>query len=279
MSKKIVIAVFCCFALFICYRVEQNVYSGNTYAELKERLVNQRAEEKENMSDNTVKTLSEEAMVENLSTDPKSQEKIAYLTFDDGPSEITKTNLETLKDNGAVATFFLIGSQVTDETKPILKEMLKNGNAIGVHTYSHEGSTMYCSKEAYLEDFNKAYKVIKEITGVETKIWRFPWGSANSYIRSYGNEVISELEAKGFNYYDWNVTAEDSVGHPTAYSIMQNINKDYKKYNHPVILMHDSKCNELTARLLPQIIKQLKDAGYSFDTVDHMDKPLQWPRD
>ena len=275
MSKKIVVAVFFVLALIICYRVEQRVYQTKTYSfyqNLRMELPEGESYEAESRG-----ILQQEALDENANS--KKEKKVAYLTFDDGPSEVTKEVLKVLEEKKVNATFFLIGNQITDETIPLLKQSIADGNCIGIHTYCHECKVIYCNADAYLKDFDEAYKTIKEKLGVETKIFRFPWGSANKFLGGFENEVITELEAKGFTYFDWNVSAEDSVGTPTSYSIISNIRKDYKKYNQPVILMHDSSINSLSAQMLPQVIDELKAAGYTFDTLDHMETPYQYPRD
>lgn len=273
MSKKIVVAVFFLFALMICYQVEQRIYESNTYSNFKQ-LERPGEESKEVQSR---KLLENEAIAENLKME--QNKKVAYLTFDDGPSEVTKEILKVLKEKKVNATFFLIGNQINDETVPILKQSIKDGNCIGIHTYCHECKVIYCNVDSYLKDFQQAYDVIKEKLGIEPKLFRFPWGSANRFLSCMEEEVITKLEAKGFTYFDWNISAEDSVGNPTSYSIMKNIRKDYKKYNKPVLLMHDSSVNKITAQMLPQIIDELKQAGYSFDTLEHMDTPYQYPRD
>lgn len=275
MSKKIVVAVFFVLALVFCYQLERNIYKTKTYSfykELKSKIPNDNQEEIESKEILQQEVFKENQIVQN-------DKKIAYLTFDDGPSKITPEVLKVLEEKKVNATFFLIGNQITEETIPILKQSVEDGNCIGVHTYCHEKETIYCSVECFLADFDQAYNAIKTNLGVEPKIFRFPWGSANGYLSQIGEEVISTLEAKGFTYFDWNVSAEDSVGSPSSSSIMSNIKKDYGKYNQPVILMHDSCINSVTAQTLPQVIDELKAAGYEFDTLDHMQTPCQYPRD
>ena len=83
-----------------------------------------------------------------LRTDGK---KIAYLTFDDGPSiETTPKILETLRNNEIKATFFVLGSNVekSDTQKELLKEMVKEGHAIGNHGYCHNYSILYPGRVA-----------------------------------------------------------------------------------------------------------------------------------
>lgn len=202
-------------------------------------------------------------------------EKIAYLTFDDGPSDNTLKILEILKEKNAVATFFVLGSTMTKDGEEALKEMVENGCTVGVHTYSHKKDKIYSSVENFLDDFYKVYTQIYEITGEKVNIFRFPWGSYNSYSKAIKKDLVSEMERRGFTYYDWNVSAEDSVGKPTESSIMKNIMKDITRYKEPVILMHDSSSNDLTVKMLPQIIDKLIELGYSFDTLDHRE-PCQF---
>lgn len=204
--------------------------------------------------------------------------KVAYLTFDDGPSEVTEEILNILKEENIKATFFMIGKQITDETEPIVKRMQKEGHLIGIHTYTHKSEEIYSSAQAYIEDAEKTAQRIYEVTQEKPIFYRFPWGSVNCYVSGICNEIIGQMEKKGYIYFDWNVSAEDSVGKPTKSSILKNVRKDYAKYNEPVLLMHDSSINEITAQTLPEVIKELKEKGYSFDTIDHREKPYQYPK-
>lgn len=197
------------------------------------------------------------------------EEKIAYLTFDDGPSEITEQILDILDKYNIKATFFVIGCTITVDGEEYLKEMVKRGHTLGIHTFSHNYKNIYSSVDAYLEDFYKVYQLVYEVTGVRVNIFRFPWGSYNGYSKNIKDELVAEMERRGFTYYDWNVSADDSVGKPSANQIKRNIFKDLERYNNPIILMHDASVNKLTAKTLPEIIEAIIDRGYEFDTVDH----------
>lgn len=263
MLKKILITIVCILTLIFCYQIEQKVFRNQFSQEDSKPVL------KESLEENIILSENEAA----------KEKKVVYLTFDDGPSKNTETVLDVLKENGVHATFFLIGSSITEKEVDTVKRMISEGNMVGIHTYSHKQNEIYASANSYLEDFKKAYDKIYEVTGFQSKIFRFPWGSANNALGKIDKQVISTLEAEGFQYYDWNVSAEDSVGTPTADSILKNIKKDYKKYNEAVVLMHDSSTNQLTAQMLPQIIKLFRDEGYEFDTLNHMEVPYQYPRD
>lgn len=65
--------------------------------------------------------------------------KVIALTIDDGPSEYTEEIMQLLKANGAAATFFIIGSQVSGREET-LKHLVLNGNELGNHAMYDEPS-------------------------------------------------------------------------------------------------------------------------------------------
>ncbi len=198
-----------------------------------------------------------------------SVKKTAYLTFDDGPSGQTAIVLDILKEEGIHATFFLIGEQITKEREEIVKRIVEEGHTIGLHTYCHDYNVIYRSVDDFLADYEKLYKRIYEVTGMKPTIFRFPGGSTNRYAKAVVGTIKTEMKRRGFQFYDWNVSAEDMVGTPTRYSIRSNIFKDVFRYDEPVILMHDSAANQLTVSMLKDIIGEIRKSGYDFDTLDH----------
>ena len=71
--------------------------------------------------------------------------KIAYLTFDDGPSVvITPQVLDILKKYDIKATFFEIG-MLCEYHPDIVKEVEASGHLICNHTYSHDYKIDYAS--------------------------------------------------------------------------------------------------------------------------------------
>lgn len=193
--------------------------------------------------------------------------KTVYLTFDDGPSCNTREVLEILDKYNFKATFFLIGEQIDGEYVDVVKEIIDAGHGIGIHTYSHKYNQIYCSVESYIEDFDKACERISEITGEVPEIYRFPGGSCNTYIGCEKDSIINVLAGRGFTYYDWNVSGEDSVGSPTVYSIYHNVVADICNFDKPVVLLHDSAINKNTVEALPDIIEYIISEGYTSDKL------------
>lgn len=205
------------------------------------------------------------------------EKKIAYLTFDDGPSKNTELILDILKENNVHATFFIISPYIEPHTE-FVKRAYEEGNAIGNHTADHEFKYVYTCEESFFKSFNKQQDFIKEVTGNECTIFRFPGGSHNTIVKnSRGNyftkNITSKLNEMDVNVYDWNVDSGDAKGNNIPSStLIQNVSKEIKdkdgNYKNPaIILMHDCMTKNTTVEALPGIIKLLKDAGYDFEIL------------
>lgn len=190
-----------------------------------------------------------------------------YLTFDDGPKNgTTNVILDILKEEGVKATFFVTNSG-PDE---LIKRAYDEGHTIALHTASHNYSIVYASVDSYFNDLNIVSERVKNITGVESKIIRFPGGSSNTISRKYSSGIMSYLTSevlkRGYRYYDWNVSSGDAAGgRPTASMIYDNVVSNLSKNRVNMVLMHDIKT--YTRDALRDIIRYGKENGYVFDKI------------
>lgn len=220
--------------------------------------------------DNELKITVEKDNNEKVQDNQKPlSEKTAYLTFDDGPSKNTYKVLEILDKYDIKVSFFVIGTNITPEYEELLKSMEEDGHVIGIHTFSHKYNYIYTSASNYIEDFNKAYQQLNGILEKPPAIYRFPGGSCNCYVGPFKSEIVRTLKSRGFTYYDWHVSGEDSVGNPSSDMIIQNVLKDVDGFGNPVILLHDSSINKNTVDALERIILGLKDKGYGFGVLEN----------
>lgn len=191
--------------------------------------------------------------------------KVAYLTFDDGPSvNNTPKILDILKSNNIKATFFVIG-QCAEQNSELLKREKAEGHTIGNHTYSHNMKYVYSSPDNFINDLDKGDKVIKSIIGDDysLKLIRFPGGS-------FGNRLASYREAAtkaGYHYVDWNDLTGDAEHNLVPVNNLLNELKKYTTQDHVVILMHDAPAKTTTVQALPQVIEFLKSKGYTFEAL------------
>lgn len=201
---------------------------------------------------------------------------VIYLTFDDGPSDRTIEILDTLKQYGIKATFFVTGKS-DEHSKAILRRIVEEGHTIGIHTYTHVYTDIYSSVEAYLEDFNQIYQLIEETTGVKTQIFRFPGGSINSYNGQLYQELIAEMTRRGFVFYDWNISSGDAAGKHTKESVLASVVQNTVGKKRGIVLMHDSKPMVDTAAALPAMIEELKAQGFYFEALTNQVEPIAFP--
>ena len=210
--------------------------------------------------DNTT-TVSRKVIVK-----PKSRNGTIYLTFDDGPnSGTTNVILDILKEEGVKATFF-VTNKGPDE---LIKREFDEGHTVALHTASHDYA-IYSSVDTYFNDLYSVQDRVKRITGVESKIIRFPGGSSNTVSRRYCNGIMttltSEVQNRGFKYYDWNLSSGDAAGGtPSPSDIYNNVISNLSKERVNMVLMHDIKT--YTRDALRDIIRYAKNNGYTFDKI------------
>ncbi len=196
---------------------------------------------------------------------PEYGNKVVFLTFDDGPSENTGKILKILEKYDAKATFFVTGNGQADNH--FIKEAYDQGNAIGLHTYTHDYSYVYSSVDNYFQDLQQISDMVKDITGEAPKVIRFPGGSSNTVSANYTEGIMSRLvdlvHEKGYEYFDWNVSSGDASGNDIPVdTIVQGATACEEQYC--TILFHDTMAKNTTVEALPEIIRHYKEQGYVF---------------
>ena len=200
-------------------------------------------------------------------------EKIVYLTFDDGPSVCTDQILNILRQERVKATFF-----VTAQFTPYLNRMAaiaKDGHEVAIHTYSHNFK-IYKSIDSYFADLNKLNDLIEKYTGNRSRIMRFPGGSSNSIYRKYNSDpkfmdrLCVALLDSGYQFVDWNLDSGDARGNNIAADRLVR-SACGSRHNIQCLLMHDTGAKRTTVTALPQIIRYFKQHGYEFGVLNSVD--------
>lgn len=201
-------------------------------------------------------------------------EKTCYLTFDDGPSDVTLRILDVLAEEDVKATFFVTGRN-SEVNKGALQAAANAGHSIGIHTYSHDYQSIYASVDDYLEDFDKIYERVLDATGTPPSIFRFPGGSINVYNGANYTSIIAEMTRRGFVFYDWNAAGDDAVaGGISAAQVTENVLKSAAGQDRLIVLLHDRVDNGSTAAALPDIIDGLREEGYRFAALTNEVEPI-----
>lgn len=192
--------------------------------------------------------------------------KVCYLTFDDGPSDLTPEILDILQRYDAKATFFVVGTGKLE----YLPKIAENGHTIGLHSNTHRYEIVYSSIDAYYDDLYKLSDRVYQLTGIDSKIVRLPGGGSNVTSKKYCEGIMTrltnQLKIKGYAYFDWNVDSGDAASNRvTADAIVNNVLTQAANKNSICVLMHDLGNKKATVEALPRVIEGLAAMGYSFE--------------
>lgn len=196
------------------------------------------------------------------------------LTFDDGPSEGSLHLIEYLAGQGVPATFFQCGMNV--ERQPEISRTIQQmGHEIGNHTYSHPrlcprlGWKINYRSPAFIEEqFTRTQHIIESEVGVRPHLMRAPYG-----MRWYG--VGAAQEKLGLLGVMWTVIGRDWEW--PAYAIADLVLR--KATPGGIVCLHDGRDIQPksdireTLKALRRIVPELKDAGYTFETVSSLIRP------
>ncbi len=181
-----------------------------------------------------------------------TEEKVVYLTFDDGPvPEVTPAVLKILKDYSIKATFFCVGENAVKYPE-IFSEIMKEGHLVGNHTYNHIKG-FKCPNSLYFDNIEKANKVIK------SNLFRPPYGLLKK-------SQYNRLKLK-YKIIMWDVISCDYDSKLTPEECFINV-ADFVR-NGSIITFHDSiKAEKNVLAALPKVIEHLKGQGYSFRRIE-----------
>lgn len=186
----------------------------------------------------------------------KTNEKILYLTFDDGPHPvITPFVLDELKKINARATFFCIGKNVV--AHPVIyQRIIDEGHAIGNHTYNHLNGWK-TSDNIYLDDIELAEKYIR------SNLFRPPYGRITRF-------QIRQIASPRFQLQTimWSILSGDFDINLKPAKCLENVVLNARPGD--IIVFHDSeRALDRLKFVLPGTLKYFKEKGYRFEKIEY----------
>jgi len=201
-------------------------------------------------------------MFPNYIWDIPTNDKIIYLTFDDGPTmEITNWTLKTLKAYNAKATFFCIGKNI-EKHPDIFQDILMEGHTVGNHTNNHIKGWKTETKE-YIENINLCESVFKNQIQNSSivNLFRPPYGQITP---KQGKKLIES----GYKIIMWDVLSfdwEKKVSEETCYN-----NVISTAVSGSIVVFHDSiKASKNMQYALPKVLDYYSKKGYSFNSLSN----------
>lgn len=181
----------------------------------------------------------------------KTNKKVIYLTFDDGPiPEITPKVVEILAEFNAKATFFCVGENAFKHPE-VLQLLIDNNHQIGNHTYNHLNAWKN-DKKYYIDNVAKAQEVLN------SPFFRPPYGKFNL-------KLLKALKKK-YKIITWSVLTGDFNKKMSSEQCLYNA-LTYTKQG-SIIVFHDSiKASEHLFYVLPRFLKHFTDKGFTFEVL------------
>ncbi len=182
----------------------------------------------------------------------KTDERVIYLTFDDGPTpDVTPWVLELLNQYNAKATFFCVGRNI-EENPSIVNDIKEQGHVIGNHTYSHLNGWKSGTK-SYVFDIEKFNRVFA------SKLFRPPYGRLKPSQYSILNTQ--------YKIVMWDVLCGDFDAGISKKRCLTNIIKNARCGS--IVILHDRKKSEKKLKfVLPEILEYYTNLGYKFKGIE-----------
>ena len=199
------------------------------------------------------------ANVEALALDTETQEKVMYLTFDNGYEyeNLTADILDTLKEKNVKATFFVTLSYAKQNPQ-LVRRMIDEGHIVGNHSATHP-SFPQISRTEMAKEIAELDNYLVENFSYSSPYFRFPSGEysecALELVTSIGFRSIFWSAA----YADWDTSTQKGADY--AFSTVSS-----RFHSGAVILLH--AVSRDNAEALGRIIDEARNQGYTLKTLD-----------
>lgn len=212
---------------------------------------------------NYVHAVSIEEGVFEIGAEAKN-EKVAYITFDDGPSIHTEELLNVLNEHEVPGIFFVLGAHfdALTNTDDILNRIVNEGHHIALHTMTHDKCALYWAEKSpatFTQEMLELKREVEKRTGHVTNLCRAPYGKKGNFKAAHFKSVAeAELIC-----VDWHVDSKDWEKKNAAqiYDEVVSQLERLEDEDEVLLLFHEFK---RTVDAMPMVIEYLTSAGYTF---------------
>lgn len=191
----------------------------------------------------------------------KTNEKVIYLTFDEGyENGYSAKILDVLKAKDVKAAFFVTKPYIESQPE-LIKRMVAEGHIVGNHSAKHLSSPTLTDSQLQ-QEINSTAEAFKKVTGVDMpKYFRPPMGE-------YSERTLAVTHNMGYKSIFWSFAHKDWLTdqQPGAEATYNTVMKRY--HNGEIMLLHAVSSSNTEA--LGRIIDSLRAQGYSFKTLDEL---------
>jgi peptidoglycan-N-acetylmuramic acid deacetylase len=194
----------------------------------------------------------------------KDHEKVIYLTFDAGyENGNIAIILDTLREENVKGSFFIL-KNLMDKNPELVLRMEKEGHLVCNHTSTHVDITKLPDIDALKAELSALEAQYAALTGKPmAKYFRPPEGKFDRKSMQMLNELGYKTVFWSFAYADWDNNAQMSENNAKS-KILENI------HNGEIMLLHPT--SSTNAKILKDVIVELKSQGYTFALLDQLNK-------
>ncbi|MCB0569297.1 MAG: polysaccharide deacetylase family protein [Phaeodactylibacter sp.] len=181
-----------------------------------------------------------------------TQEKVLYLTFDDGPiPEVTPWVLEQLEQYDAQATFFCVGDNIRKHPD-VFRQVIEKGHAVGNHTYNH--------LNGWLSENIPYYHNVRHCANLaHSVLFRPPYGKLKP--------KQAQFLQRHYRIVMWDVLSGDFDPRLSEEQCLSNVVNNAEPGS--IIVFHDSlKAEEKLRYVLPRVLEHFAMEGYQFGKLN-----------
>ena len=180
-----------------------------------------------------------------------TQEKVIYLTFDDGPiPEVTPWVLEQLEKFDAKATFFCVGDNIK-KYADVFERVVRAGHSVGNHTFNHL-SGWAAENIPFFHNVRRCARL------VDSDLFRPPYGRLKP--------KQSQFLQRHYRIVMWDVLSGDFDEKISKEQCLDNVTKNAG--NGSIVVFHDSlKAWDKLEFVLPKILQHYSEKGFRFEAL------------
>ena len=180
-----------------------------------------------------------------------AQEKVLYLTFDDGPiPEVTPWVLAQLEKHQAKATFFCVGDNV-NKYPQVFDQVTRSGHSVGNHTFNHLNG-WGSENIPYFHNVRRCARMVK------SELFRPPYG------RMMPKQA--QFLQRHYRIVMWDVLSGDFDAKISPEQCFQNVVNHAKPGS--IVVFHDSrKAMDRLEYALPKVLETFAEKGFRFEAL------------
>lgn len=179
------------------------------------------------------------------------------LSFDDGPDPaLTPWTLKTLKQYGAKASFFCIGTRARLHRQDVVA-IARAGHSIENHSDRHSYRFAFLGSRALAREIDSAQRTLQDLCGQAPRFFRAPFGFRNPWLAPL-------LADRGLHYTAWSHRGFDTRD-PDSDRVRHRLTRDLKPGD--ILLLHDGRSGRdhqnrpIIHTVLPQLLQELRKLG------------------